>query len=1609
MFFPRLPSKLKGDLIPSIQNNIPLTNKSSNSTVFLALQRRRRLLSRNSTKFGSFRYFNSPNFLSNPSPVLFNAIPCTFSLPTINNYKSSYSTHKHNVPKINNLEPNLWVNQMLFSVSGTQINKILSFLKFSGFLEPQEYEKAHNKYSQIYPLYSTSLPLCNPNLNIHEQYESYNLLLNNKSSNVYSDSDLLLLEITSFTQNVAILKSILDSCKFELPNESLYMLMEFYSHIELFLFVLDNMIKESPLSLNSTHNRSTLRDIFFNNQKFKIEQMFYHPENSFSGKIKASSKIRTSTLHTTNSLNQLSRDDNISDDITDNFLKSINISLNQADYESSADPWEHYLANLNIILPKEALKKPFIQYFTQDKNNSNIESKSSKISSELLKSRTFTKNVYIFKALEMLYSGFSLPTFQSLKEKDKLALLDSIECIVEALSVLGFSEDIEKIVSIYYPHNSFPKSSIYNNDIPEIPLNNPVSLQETIQSMDEKTSSLFLLSLRNSLQFEKEEWAYRNFLDRWKSKLDSISSLNNTQLRKYEVHTARIKEGTITAQHIYTLISRNEIEGAYITAKGATSAALLILPISLYNNVLKSLLESHKFEYALDLLKCLTNTQKEKELATLELEPILLKPCMPNPNKDTFEIVLQNILLYIDNPPVSLLTSENKEPQEKSKAKFKRKMINSIIDIWGQMELFPDIPISGSIKAAIFKQIAIQIDRSIQFGSEVGLPKNSIQHMHFAINVAESVVKHAYQKLEDGSYLNPKFISHLFDRVSYYTIELSKMDQTVSNIAEIASNLVIPFSGTPEDISPVLNANHWNTSVVLFCIKTLCKNSFANKSYITQLCMFYEELILSKVSLTTRILQHVYTSFVNLIYPTLIKDKDEFPVYFGPGFWSMIAISSCNHNKSKNYDFDANLNVLSYSSGSNKPHIVYSQLESPESVIKTFLYVLSFWKKEIVQRDISISTLVDNPFVLAMKRYVNKIFYQFGTNARFNSKTFTLEPWTQEVPYSPTEQTQHMVWNSASADRSIKLYRTCESKDFMRAWKLYNGMVEDKLIISPNALESLFRVIYCYEDANKKYRYFDVDKILSKLIPNMQNSILKSLTNKDISDDFGFKYYALTEALITRVVAKEGKVLESCKRYARLLSLNAQPDFYTVFSILNALHKSENGSRILFEFGNVLFPNRKVIFAEKFENNPSLSNSVLDEIGYKSEKASQKDYDNQLKALYLLEASFSILDNDPRAAVLQNIPSHLINFILELIIETKNKESFLVLLNYVLRFSKSEFLNYFRFDKYAESEFQSIDALSGYTWRLIIQAGFSCDVPLIAASGFENYRKVLKIKRKRLECSQEYENIRPSIKDKLITSNLNSLPFCADPYNALILNISQRPDKVKHAETNINSVWEVLFIMNQDQVSPNIETYLLLLKSIYEDPQKAFKEYSHIISKLNQRDSNLDSSVLNRATLRASIRNLDFLFPSGHEHIRLVDIKNRNQINLLTKDAKLRDTYSLDVNFGIALAESVLCCACTLFRHLNNFILTDRPIYRNNPVNLDAEKFESNLLNHVQGPSLLEYQKPKPLEMTNSKDYLTEIKEVFNIVLNIYQKYGAKNDEYQRRIEQIKEHAERII
>ncbi|OMJ08482.1 hypothetical protein AYI69_g11044 [Smittium culicis] len=366
-------------------------------------------------------------------------------------------------------------------------------------------------------------------------------------------------------------------------------------------------------------------------------------------------------------------------------------------HNSMHDIWLHYLTENDIIKPIDH-KKPL---YLDSQNSSNGTDNStelfpSKLAIDMLNSLSdFSASKEATKILVRSFSDAS--KLDSLSTTQRSYLISAITNLIKSLAIKGNPDSIELIVSLFSSLLSSSDSTYTPSDTPAS-LNTKVNYKDTpneilVARMTPLISSMYIMALRISSQYNKELWAYRLFLDRWRSLLDKFRSVEpSPNFSSSQFLRSRWAEGSISNQHIYSLLSQGQLDAAYKTLRAASRAAKIGHSAPVYDALIRCFFGMGDFEKAMELFYAMETPSNpisissdtsitNNDISTNNLELSSDTSLTPRATKDTYSLVFQCLILSI-NSICSSQTSILPPGRDQSLDSLKITLYNHVYRAW---------------------------------------------------------------------------------------------------------------------------------------------------------------------------------------------------------------------------------------------------------------------------------------------------------------------------------------------------------------------------------------------------------------------------------------------------------------------------------------------------------------------------------------------------------------------------------------------------------------------------------------------------------------------------------------------------------------------------------------------------------------------------------------------------------------------------------------------------------------------------------------------------------------------------------------------------------------
>ncbi|PVU93482.1 hypothetical protein BB559_003265 [Furculomyces boomerangus] len=807
--------------------------------------------------------------------------------------------------------------------------------------------------------------------------------------------------------------------------------------------------------------------------------------------------------------------------------------------------------------------------------------------------------------------------------------------VLKALAIKGNYSEIENLSTTFNNITSsdnylFPFKNSENTDQSSHNFTTKkMSNEELVWSMNSLDSSVYLQSLRIAKKWDKEQWVYREFLERWKVNLENmqLEELEETNLSFKKI---RWREGLIASQHIYALLSQNRVEEAYDSLMVNTTDLKIGYPAATFNAVIRGLFVFGNYDKAMDLFfKMEIRSSKKSEMNTY---------LIPRATQDTFGLVLQCQLLVLES---ELDKVDTNSKLNKQNIESIYKSITKVCEILSKRW---EIQIPVTIKAALiqtfvqkmyYSDIMKEIEQS-QPEKNVDNPNNTIytsknefdpldssetdklKSLDMAINILGSIGKSKSLRIEAGYLLEYSWVEQTLKKILGEIVTIGKNSENLFiKMGSAISNLLVPLNSPETSPLDIYRAIQWNTNLLTFVHNMIEENREKFGFYLSTKILneFYGSLLDSKSHLTSEIMYSVFSFFANHTYPLLQKDfENHDKTDFDAPYWCLVLMAASTFHKKTEISSQIHSTTLLQK---NKKHIknnspdkehTFQYLTSLE-IKKSILLVTKLWKLDLDSKNIDWRDIKNEKCMRLASNYINKELTRQGTKAIFNSYNGNLEftRYRSATGFRNIKETNYFeqshlmeesdeilskrkLWNESAAYRSSKIVELCESKNLVQSWKHYSSMLTDNMIVSPIALEKLYFLI---KEKKHEIPTTDIDinleKIIGDDIPSMQNSFFGGVSPANLynsssperntivakEDAYGAEFFRKTESLVIIHYSETGKIVEACNRYNELVKKRFWPTPDASFAILRSLRKYPCSYK---EFAGII---PKSLFVEK--------------------------------------------------------------------------------------------------------------------------------------------------------------------------------------------------------------------------------------------------------------------------------------------------------------------------------------------------------------------------------------------------------------------------------------------
>ncbi|OLY84836.1 hypothetical protein AYI68_g991 [Smittium mucronatum] len=952
-------------------------------------------------------------------------------------------------------------------------------------------------------------------------------------------------------------------------------LISFYSRFDYFIqlrvsdFLGDLSAIESSHPSNILSNRIFFEQLLRKNEKNLLENENKKRFSKEKGKLRRFSSVQNRSDRIYEKLGYgvflpPSKVSNLSNFLSSSKSPRVNKKLSSV--------WVEYLSLKKIIKTLANPNPDYRSLVPVDKNP--LHSTNTPVFNNPL-DKTYIEKIYSIsdlnaskEALNLLIKTFGDLSNDQLLSQDHISSLKSATIkLVKSLAIKGNSTDIELLVS-KFPHLLSLANPIDNSqnkilrDSFDPELNTPNEI--LVNHMNTTVSEMYIKSLRLSLQFSKEQWVYRQFLNRWRSQLDGFSEIDPSESKNLKFLSARWNEGSISSQHIFSLLSQGKINAAYKTLRAATIAAKIGHSSSSYSALIRCLFNVGEYHKAMDLFYSMQTVIEDKvsfessEESYLSIQKTLLNSeydsvLIPSPKKDTYSLVFQCLILTLNSIESTCPGLETFEESNSLTSK-KIELLNHVFKTWSMSEKKWEIQIPVSVASSILN-ILIE---NFNILSSPGHGQDSLkfEFFQFVKVIFQFFGRSKSIRVEAGASLNLNWVT----KVSKDIISMSEncQDHQLANYfksGHFISNFIQPLTTPSEDILSISEISHWNTTLLLlFNSNKTCQVSNLilklnnSKFEISEnnnldFDLFYQSLFQSRTYLSLEILGLIYDDFISNVYPNIDAQRVGNWPGFGLNYISLLLMAASAIYKLQIPELDSGklVNIAATPQttsdilmGYKTTHINLKGKDLETTIIKSILLIMKISKNH-PEFDTSFYVYKNQPLSKNMSRclsvasnYINKELDSLGIKSRFDHQTFNLgfkkyqkssiasnnlndssKKIESPVPFSQ----EKLFWNESSLFRSNKIIELSKSGNILHAMKHFHEMVSDRLIVSSEALLSLITLALKLRNprqnpksnsviyANNKV---DLDAIYNIYIPNMQNSLIPNLSVNESKNGWEF-------------------------------------------------------------------------------------------------------------------------------------------------------------------------------------------------------------------------------------------------------------------------------------------------------------------------------------------------------------------------------------------------------------------------------------------------------------------------------------------------------------------------
>ncbi|OMJ07934.1 hypothetical protein AYI70_g11875 [Smittium culicis] len=908
-----------------------------------------------------------------------------------------------------------------------------------------------------------------------------------------------------------------------LPIDTALNLIAFYSKIDYFIQIL---ISKSTGELSAVDTSYILETISPNIFLHSIPNSNNDSQNQFVTNKRFSKEKGT--------LRRLTRHQHRSNKIFEKnsygvFLSSSKAAImlqflsknnHASSHNSLRDIWLHYLTENDIIKPINPKNPLSLDRQNSGNNMSNsIGLFPSKIAIDMLNSlRNFSASKEAIKILVKSFSDSS--KHNSLSNTQRSYLISVITNLIKSLAIKGNPDSIELIVSLF-------SSLLSSSDSTYFPPSAPPSLSSKVNDKDTPNeilvarmtpliSSMYIMALRISSQYNKELWAYRLFLDRWRSLLDKFRSVEpSPNFDSIQFLRSRWAEGSISNQHIYSLLSQGQIDAAYKTLRAASRAAKIGHSAPVYDALIRCFFGVGDFEKAMELFYAMETPSNPisissdksntyNDISTNNLELSSDTSLTPRATKDTYSLVFQCLILSIN----SVGSSQSSIPpagRDQSLEPTKIILYNHVYRAWKLCDKRWEIQIPVPTVLSV-------LNSTLNDSDLLNSPENNLISFSY-FNLIKSILDFFGNSIsisvETIMTINPYFISKTFLRIVDLSKSLNSKHELSSyyKSGNFLANFLIPtiYPATESILvseifdwnSQLLTIFNSNRTVIIPSIE-LETNSPNTASEILpsnhiSFDQFYIKLFQTKAFISLDVLGLIYNDFIVNIYPNINSGRNTLWKCFGRNYINLLLMASSSLHKLKVPQLDSkNLKINKFLSKTNQNFEMslerfgnYTNGSSIEStVIKSILLVLNisrfttnsnFTKRK--NKETSTNKMNFDSTIIASK-YINKELDNLGIECQFDPESYSLQFKKRDTNpvfgngglentskfmnlkgYSILTKNLRFYWNETSLYRSKKIIESCRSDNIIHAMKHFNQAVSDNLVVSSTAFKQIFALV----------------------------------------------------------------------------------------------------------------------------------------------------------------------------------------------------------------------------------------------------------------------------------------------------------------------------------------------------------------------------------------------------------------------------------------------------------------------------------------------------------------------------------------------------------------------